>query len=106
MIQHSHSSPHDHQVENTPYTLVGKCHYRPVNQRIHPVPATFPEDAHVTQQFPEDPLLSLQLLSPNPPEFIPTQKLTCDRLKILKINEEGFLWPKEEKLFIMVFTSL
>jgi RNase H-like domain found in reverse transcriptase/Integrase zinc binding domain len=105
MIQHSHPSSNDPQVENTPYTFVGKRRYRPVNQRIRPVPATFPEDARVTRQFPEDPLLSLRPLSPNPPEFIPTQKLTRDRLKILKINEEGFLWPEEEKLFIMVFTN-
>jgi len=42
-------------------------------------------------------------LSPNPPEFTPTPRLTQARLDILKINPDGFLWPEEEKLFIMVF---
>ena len=36
---------------------------------------------------------------------MPTQKLTCDQLDILKINDGNFLWPEEEKLFIMVFTN-
>ena len=36
---------------------------------------------------------------------MPTQKLTRDQLNILKINDGNFLWPEEEKLFIMVFTN-
>jgi transposase InsO family protein len=96
----------DSQDDNIQHcNTAGRRKYRPVNQRIRPVPATFPEEARVIRQFPEDPLLSLPSLSPNPPEFNPTQKLTRDRLDILKINEEGFLWPEEEKLFIMVFSN-
>jgi len=53
----------------------------------------------------EDPLLSLPYLSPNPPEFTPMPRLTQARLDILKINPDGFLWPEEEKLFIMVFKN-
>ena len=79
--------------------------YKPVHKKHRPVPATFPEDARVTRQFPEDPLLSLPYLSPNPPEFTPMPRLTQARLDILKINPDGFLWPKEEKLFIMVFKN-
>ena len=79
--------------------------YKPVHKKHRPVPATFPEDARVTRQFPEDPLLSLPYLSPNPPEFTPTPRLTQARLDILKINPDGFLWPEEEKLFIMVFKN-
>ena len=87
------------------YSATLKKRYKPVDQRIHPVPATFPEEARVTRQFPEDPLLSLPSLSTHPPEFIPTKKLTHERLDILKINSDGFLSPEEEKLFIMVFTN-
>jgi len=79
--------------------------YKPVHKKHQPVPVTFPEDACVTCQFPEDPLLSLPYLSPNPPEFTPMPRLTQERLDILKINPDGFLWPEEEKLFIMVFKN-
>ena len=55
------------------YSATLKKQYKP-DQRVHPVPATFPEEARVTRQFPEDPLLSLSSLSTHPPEFIPTKK--------------------------------
>ena len=64
-----------------------------------------PEDAHVTWQFPQDPLLSLKPLSMHPPDLIPSLKLTQARLDILKINCDGFLWPDEERIFIMVFKN-
>ena len=37
--------------------------YKPVQLKVKPVPAVYPEDARVVQQFPEDPLLSLPPLS-------------------------------------------
>ena len=80
-------------------------HYKPVNRKHQLVPATFPEDAHVTRRFPEDPLLSLKPLSTHLPNFIPSLKLTQERLNILKINCDGFLWPDEERLFIIVFNN-
>ena len=85
--------------------VVSKKRYKPVDKRIYPIPATFPEEARVTRQFPEDPLLSLTPLSTHPPEFTPTPKITQERLNILKINPNGFLWPEEEKLFVMAFTN-
>ena len=96
ILQHSSTPSEDSQFEHTLYSLNGRRRYRPVNQRIQPIPATFPDDARVTRKFPEDPLLSLLQLSPNPPDFIPTQKLTHDRLDILKINDGNFLWPEEK----------
>lgn len=72
--------------------------YKPVHKRVKPVPATFPQDATVTRQFPEDPLLSLPELSRTPPEFIPTERLTLERLKSMKLNEDKFMLPEEEKL--------
>lgn len=73
--------------------------YKRVDRRVKPVPGVFPEDARVERRFPEDPLLSLPLLTPNPPDFTPGERLTIERLEEIKINEEGFLWPEEEKLF-------
>ena len=80
-------------------------HDKPVDRKHRPVPATFPEDAHVTQQFPGNPLLSLKPLSTHPLDFIPSLKLTQEQLDILKINCASFLWPDEERLFVMVFKN-
>ena len=77
--------------------------YKRVDRKIKPVPGVFPEDARVLRRFPEDPLKSLPPLPTNPPEFIPTERLTEERLKELQINSDGFLWPEEEKLFAHVF---
>ncbi|EGN98277.1 hypothetical protein SERLA73DRAFT_55652, partial [Serpula lacrymans var. lacrymans S7.3] len=74
--------------------------YKRVDRKVKPVPGVFPEDARVTRSFPEDPLLSLPPLPVLPPEFIPTPKLTKERLyDEMKLNSDGFLWPEEEKLF-------
>ena len=73
--------------------------YKRVDRRVKPVPGVFPEDARVERRFPEDPLLSLPPLSPHPPEFTSGERLTEERLQDMKINEDGFLWPEEEKLF-------
>jgi len=73
--------------------------YKRVDRKVKPVPGTFPEDARVTRQFPEDPLLSLPYLTPTPPEFIPTTKFTQELMDGLEINTTGFLSSEEEKLF-------
>lgn len=77
--------------------------YKPVAQQVKPVPGLFPEGARVTRQFPEDPLDSLPLLTCHPPEFIPTKKLTIERIEGMKLNQDGFLWSEEEKLFQHIF---
>ncbi|EJF55462.1 hypothetical protein DICSQDRAFT_73897, partial [Dichomitus squalens LYAD-421 SS1] len=77
--------------------------YKPVAQQVKPIPGVFPEGARVVRQIPEDPLLTLPYLSPHPPEFVPTGKLTKERLEAMKINEGGFLWPEEERLFQHIF---
>ena len=63
------------------------------------MPGRYPEDARVIQRFPEDPLAMLLPLTPRPPDFIPTKKLTAECLESMHINADGFLWPEEEKLF-------
>jgi hypothetical protein len=76
--------------------------YKPVDRRVRPISGTFPQEALVRRSFPHDPLEGLPILSKIPPEFSPTHKITADRLKLIKINEDGFLWPEEEKLFAQV----
>ena len=77
--------------------------YKRVDKKVKPVPGIFPEDARVTRQFPEDPLKSLPALPTCPPNFVPSARLTSERLEELHINDEGFLWPEEEKLFAYIF---
>ncbi|KII93977.1 hypothetical protein PLICRDRAFT_65723, partial [Plicaturopsis crispa FD-325 SS-3] len=76
--------------------------YKTVDKKVHPVSGTFPEQARVHRRIPVDPLLSLPELTPTPPEFTPTHKLSADRMKQLQVNYNGFLWPEEEKLFKQV----
>lgn len=73
--------------------------YKPVAKKIQPIPGVYPEEARTRRSFPEDPLLSLPPLSPNPPEFVPSKRLTLERLQSLEINNANFLLPEEEKLF-------
>ncbi|EPT00587.1 hypothetical protein FOMPIDRAFT_1105668, partial [Fomitopsis schrenkii] len=73
--------------------------YKRVDRRVRPVPGVFPEDARVERRFPDDPLTTLPVLSATPPEFEPGERLTQARLDDMHINEDGYLWPKEEILF-------
>lgn len=93
--------------DGTPETKFVFTAYKRVDKKIHPVSTSFPEDCHVTRQVPEDPLLTLPPLSMQPPEFIPTKKISEKRMAELNVNSESFLWPEEEKLFkhIMVLNE-
>lgn len=73
--------------------------YKRVDQKIRPVKGTFPEEAHVKRQFPEDPLTGLTDLPKRPPNFISSDRLTTEQLNMLELNTTGFLLPEEEKLF-------
>ena len=73
--------------------------YERVAQEVKPVPGVFPEDARLIRQSPEDPAKSSPELSQNPPEFTPGERLALERLAEMDVNQTGFLWPEEEKLF-------
>ncbi len=73
--------------------------YKRVDQKIKPVSTMFPEEARVHRTIPRDPLLSLVPLPIRPPDFIPMARLTEERMRELNVNQDGFLWPEEEKLF-------
>ena len=85
------------EVDNIP--LYAFTAYKRVGQKIHPVSGTFPEQVRVQRIIPNDPLKSLPILSPHPPDFEPTKRLTHERMEGLKINQDNFLWAEEEKLF-------
>ncbi|KAJ8694932.1 hypothetical protein PTI98_007564 [Pleurotus ostreatus] len=61
--------------------------YKRVGQKIHLVSGVYPEDAKVNE-------LLTQL-----PDFIPTERLTEERISMMEVNKDNFLWPDEEKLF-------
>jgi len=81
-------------------TLQGRAYtmYKRVDQKIKPVSTRMPPEASVRRVIPEDPLASLSELPTHPPDFIPSARLTHERLKSLEINT-GFLTSEEEKLF-------
>ncbi|EMD30804.1 hypothetical protein CERSUDRAFT_60816 [Gelatoporia subvermispora B] len=73
--------------------------YKTVDKKVRPIPGVFPEEARVTRQFPEDPLLSLPTVPTHPPEFVPSSRLTWECLATINVNPDDFLWPEEVKLF-------
>ncbi|VDC02641.1 unnamed protein product [Peniophora sp. CBMAI 1063] len=73
--------------------------YKPVDRKVRPVPGVFPQEAAVVRRIPEDPVSTLPSLPIHPPAFEPTERLTRERLELIKLNEDGFLLPEEVKLF-------
>jgi len=73
--------------------------YKRVDKKVKPVSGTFPQEACIDQHFPHNPLQNLITLTPYPPKFIPSERLSYEHMNSLKINSQGFLWPEEEKLF-------
>ena len=92
------SQEENHQTKDITKALVSKK-YKKVDVRVRPVPGVFPQEATVYRQFPNDPLENLPPLPRRPPTFVPTAKLSQERMDSIKVNSTGFLWPEEEKLF-------
>ncbi|KAG2073224.1 hypothetical protein BDR04DRAFT_962801, partial [Suillus decipiens] len=78
--------------------------YKKVANRVKPVATTMPSQACIIRRFPEDPLLSLPTVSPNPPEFTPGTRLTAEQMKDLGIFQNSFLWPEEQKLVVHILS--
>ena len=73
--------------------------YKRVDKKVKPISTPIPAEFKVTCTFLHNPLATLPKLDVHPPDFIPTKKLTEDRLESLEISKSGFLWPEEIKLF-------
>ena len=75
---------YDETIQCSPQT--GAYVYKPVDRKIKPVPGVFPEDARVTRTLPEDPLKTLLPLPIVPPDFLPTAKISEQRVREIEIN--------------------
>ena len=64
-----------------------------------------PDGARIHRHFPEDPLKTLPLLTPSPPETLPGVRLTQERIDKLGILTNEFLWPEERKLVVEVLRN-
>lgn len=74
--------------------------YKPVAQKVNPVPGTLPDEFKIVRKFPEDPLMSLPSVPTIIPPFVYGSRLTEERWKKIEnqLIEEKFLWPEEIKL--------
>ncbi|KZS91499.1 hypothetical protein SISNIDRAFT_392500, partial [Sistotremastrum niveocremeum HHB9708] len=55
--------------------------YKPVAQKVNPVPGTLPDEFKIVRKFPEDPLLSLPSVPTIIPPFVYGTRLTEERWK-------------------------
>ncbi|TFK18098.1 hypothetical protein FA15DRAFT_603932, partial [Coprinopsis marcescibilis] len=80
--------------------------YKRVANCIKPVPGTTPEQFNV-RRFPPpvDPMTTLPLLSKMPPDFVPGERLTAERMEQLGMARNSFLSEEERKLAMMVLTN-
>ena len=72
--------------------------YKKVAQKVRPVKQQIPEDMKTIYKFPEDPLKNLPRLPHHPPNFIPSTKVTHERMTELAIETHDELRPEEKKL--------
>ncbi|KAF8815135.1 hypothetical protein BYT27DRAFT_7080709, partial [Phlegmacium glaucopus] len=57
-----------------------------------------PEYAKIHRQFPENPLETLPELTIRPATFTPGNRLTEERMEVLGVLKNEFLWKEERKL--------
>jgi len=94
--------PDAFNLETSPLDPFTFTAYKRVDKKVNPVSGTFPEEARVRRQIPQNPLLSLPKLEAIAPDLEDTPQMNQERLDKLEINSTGFLWPEEEKLFEQV----
>ena len=96
--------PTDQKRRRQPTINKAVLKYKAVDKKVRPIPMQFPEDMKVHRQLPEDPLRNLSTLPYHPSEFIPTLRVTQERMETLKIDENTDLWEEEKKLLRWVIT--
>ena len=85
----------DSDLSNEPWTVYK---YKKVDQKVRPISMITPEEMKSRRQFPNDPLQNLPQLPHHPPKFIPTKKVTEERITALGIDDHNELLPEEKKL--------
>lgn len=78
--------------------VVQRKKYKPVARKVQPVVTSLPTDYQIECKIIGDPLETMPTLSPNPPEFTPTERYTQERRDALWKIHDGFLWEEELKL--------
>ena len=76
--------------------------YKKVSQKVRPVAIQIPEHQKPQRQIPGNPLQNLPILPHHPSNFIPTTKITAERMDELAIDKHDELWPEERKLLQQV----
>ena len=113
----AHCSPRKSRPLLTPWTrraltyesnpLQTRTKYKTVDKKVRPVPSYMPDPAG--QVFHPVIIPSLPPLPLDPPllqDFVPTQRLSLDRLeKILTSVPQGFLKPREIDLMVFVLQT-
>ncbi|THU93036.1 hypothetical protein K435DRAFT_575200, partial [Dendrothele bispora CBS 962.96] len=70
--------------------------YKPVGVKVRPVKTQVPPEFHIKRDIKGDPLADMPELPTHPPEFVPGERYTEERKKIIDDNHPGdFLWPEE-----------
>jgi transposase InsO family protein len=95
------------KCEETHDTPIKVYKYKKVEDRIRPVPALMPEDVKVQRTYPEDPLKNLPPLPNYAPAFMPTKRITQERMDKLAIDENPDLLEEEKRLlkYILVLNE-
>jgi hypothetical protein len=73
--------------------------YKPVHLKVKPTLMDLPEKFRIIRDIKGDPLETLPVLTPNPPDFKPTGRYTHDRMEAFeKVHGTDFLSPEEMKI--------
>lgn len=74
--------------------------YKKVAQKVRPVPGVLPEEFRIVRRKHPDPLRTMLPVPTQPRPFVPTRKLTKERIDALGIDKNEFLWPEEQALVV------
>jgi hypothetical protein len=99
------SSHDEYPPQDAPNLPCRTFAYKKVANKVKPVATTMPSHARIIHRFPEDPLISLPILSPHPPAFTPGKHLTQEWMDQLSVFQNEFLLPEEWKLAAQVLTN-
>lgn len=72
------------ELENSPEDIRQEIlAYKKVANRVRPVATTLPEEFRIVRRFPSDPLADLPKLPTSPPDFIPGERFTWERMELI-----------------------
>jgi len=100
-----YNSEDDSGKESCSFDALESTCYKKVANHIQPVQTTLPEEYHIVQRIPSNPLLFLPILPTHPSDFIPYKKFTQEHREKMNINASSFLWPDEEKLVLFLIKA-